>query len=333
MRSERLAINPLLFVSKPFGINMNRFFVVAVTFLLIATSQQTLAQSGNLKTWNDVVSEYSDTGTLGGVSIPLNSNLTTYNDTMMGDEWPSLIEVYTATWCTNCVMTQNTIDSLSIPEGESILKIHYHRFIAETQDPFGSQKTDDRWIDRYGTTSRLSNIYEYQNLAPSKIFDGERLHIGTTKTSESLEIDYQTSLDKGPSIEISDFSATFSWTNVSGVNEFSWNISTPSLSNKYSIEPMILIIEDEGYFPEGGNGEKYYHHILRDIIPLSSVDGNISFDYNIAYDGDDLTAVLVFDWYFDNAEEGLLGALPFPSAVIFVSLFIAIFFSRNENKQ
>jgi hypothetical protein len=170
-------------------------------------------------------------------------------------------------------------------------------------------------------------------LAPSKIFDGERLHIGTTKTSESLEIDYQTSLDKGPSIEISEFSATFSWTNVSGANEFSWNISTPSLSNKYSIEPMILIIEDEGYFPEGGNGEKYYHHILRDIIPLSSVDGNISFDYNIAYDGDDLTAVLVFDWYFDNAEEGLLGALPFPSAVIFISLFIAIFFSRNENKQ
>ena len=213
------------------------------------------------------------------------------------------------------------------------MKIHYHRFIAETQDPFGSQKTDDRWIDRYGTTSRLSNIYEYENLAPSKIFDGERLHIGTTKTSESLEIDYQTSLEKGPSIDVSNFSTTFSWTNISGVNEFSWNISTPSLSNKYTIEPMILIIEDEGYFPEGGNGEKYYNHILRDIISLSSVDGNISFDYNVAYDGDDLTAVLVFDWYFDNQEVGSLAALPFPNSIIFLSVLVAIFYSRNENEQ
>ena len=76
MHLEILAINPLLFVSKPFRINMNRFFVVAVTFLLLATSQQTAAQSENLKTWNDVISEYSDTGTLGGVSIPLDSNLT-----------------------------------------------------------------------------------------------------------------------------------------------------------------------------------------------------------------------------------------------------------------
>ena len=331
MRSKLLAINPLLFVCKPLRINMNRFFVVAVTFLLLATSQQTSAQSENLRTWNEVISEYSDTGTLGGVSIPLDSNITNNSNTMMGDEWPSLIEVYTATWCINCVTTQNIIDSLSIPEEESVMKIHYHRFFAETQDPFGSEKTDDRWIDRYGPASRVTSIYEYENIAPSKVFDGERLHTGTTKFSESLEIDYQTSLDKGPSIDISTLSATLSWTNSSGSNEFSWNISTPSLSDKYTIEPMIFIIEDEAYFPEGGNGEKYYHHILRDIIPLSSTDGNISVDFNMAYDGEDLTAVLVFDWNYDNPEDGLLSAIPFPSAVIFVSLFIAIFYPRNKN--
>ena len=93
---------------------------------------------------------------------------------------------------------------------------------------------------------------------------------------------------------------------------------------------MIFIIEDEGYFPEGGNGEKYYHHILRDIIPLSSVDGNISADFNLAYDGNDLSAVLVFDWNYDNPEEGLASAIPFPSAVVFVSLFVAIFYSREN---
>ena len=51
----------------------------------------------------------------------------------------------------------------------------------------------------------------------------------------------------------------------------------------------------------------------------------------MAYDGDDISAVLVFDWNYDNPDDGLLSALPFPSAVVFVSLFIAIFYSRNEN--
>ena len=330
MRSERLAINPLLFVPKPFGINMNRFFVVAVTFLLLETSQQTLAQSENVKTWNDVVSEYSDTGTLGGISVSLDENMSNDSNTMSGDEWPSLVEVYTATWCENCVTTQGIIDSLNLSEGKSMMKIHYHRFIAEVQDPFGSQITDDRWIERYGPTSRLTNSYGYENIAPSKVFDGERIHTGTTKSSDSLDFDYQTSFDKGSSIDVSTFSATLSWTKSSEINEFSWNISTPSLDSKYVIEPMIFIIEDEGYFPEGGNGEKYYHHILRDIIPLSSVDGNISAEFNNAYDGNDLSAVLVFDWNNNNPDDGLLGAIPFPSSVIFVSLFIAIFYSRDK---
>ncbi len=315
----------------PFGMDMKQLYVVIVSIFLMITSQQTLAQSENMKTWNDVVSEYSDTGTLGGVSLQLDGNLTNSSNTMMGEEWPSLIEVYTATWCTNCVTTQNFIDSLSVPDNESVMKIHYHRFIGETQDPFGSQETDDRWIERYGTTSRLNNVYEYENLAPSKIFDGERLHIGTTKTTESLQVDYQVSLDRGPSIDISGFSSTLSWTNISGINEFSWNISTPSLGDKYTIEPMIFIIEDQGYFPEGGNGEKYYRHILRDIIYLPSIDGVIFADFNGAYDGNDLTAVLVFDWNHDNPDQGFVGSLPFPSLMAFSSIFIAIFVPRNKN--
>ena len=252
------------------------------------------------------------------------------SNTMSGDEWPSLVEVYTATWCENCVTTQGIIDSLNLSEGKSMMKIHYHRFIAEVQDPFGSQITDDRWIERYGPTSRLTNSYGYENIAPSKVFDGERIHTGTTKSSDSLDFDYQTSFDKGSSIDVSTFSATLSWTKSSEINEFSWNISTPSLDSKYVIEPMIFIIEDEGYFPEGGNGEKYYHHILRDIIPLSSIDGNISVEFNNAYDGNDLSAVLVFDWNNNNPDDGLLGAIPFPSSAIFVSLFIAIFYSRDK---
>ena len=331
--SKQLTINHLLFVTEPFRNIMRSFFVTMIVFLLVLTPQQSLASSENIKTWNDVISNYSDTGTLGGISVPLDGDNSSDSNTMAGDEWPSLVEVYTATWCENCVTTQGIIDSLTLPEGKSMLKIHYHRFIAEVQDPFGSQTTDDRWIERYGPTSKLTNSYGYENIAPSKVFDGERIHTGTTKSSESLEFDYQNSFDKGSSLDVSEFSATLSWTNSSGNNEFSWNISTPSLNNKYIIEPMILIIEDVGYFPEGGNGEKYYHHILRDVIPLSTIDGNISIDFNDAYDGNDLTAVLIFDWNYDNSDDGIMSAVPFPSIVVFTSFFVALFYNRNDKSD
>lgn len=96
---------------------------------------------------------------------------------------------------------------------------------------------------------------------------------------------------------------------------------------------MILIIEDVGYFPEGGNGEKYYHHILRDVIPLSTIDGNISIDFNDAYDGNDLTAVLIFDWNYDNSDDGIMSAVPFPSIALFTSFFIALFYNRNDKSD
>ena len=49
-----------------------------------------------------------------------------------------------------------------------------------------------------------------------------------------------------------------------------------------------------GYFPEGGNGEEYYHHILRDVVDLSSQEGEISIDYNPAYDGDEFNSLPFF---------------------------------------
>ncbi|MDE0953128.1 MAG: hypothetical protein OR994_00475 [Candidatus Poseidoniales archaeon] len=307
---------------------MTRMRVVVVTLLLVIFAQQSFAESNGIKTWHNVISDSTDTGTLGGVSISLSGNVTSDSNTMMAEDWPQLIEVYTATWCTNCVQTESVTNSLIIPEGESIMQVHYHRFIAETQDPFGSQETDERWVERYGQTSLLSGSFE--RIAPSNVFDGERLHIGTSPKSDSLNTDYQMSSDASPSIEYSDFSATLNWFNESGFDTFSWNISTPSLSESYTISPKLFFIEEVGYFPEGGNGEDYYHHILRDVINLPSQEGELSTDYNSAYDGDDLSVVLVFDWHYNNYEEAL-GALPYPSATIFVSFFIAAFHSRKDN--
>ena len=63
--SKQLTINHLLFVTEPFRNIMRSFFVTMIVFLLVLTPQQSLASSENIKTWNDVISNYSDTGTLG----------------------------------------------------------------------------------------------------------------------------------------------------------------------------------------------------------------------------------------------------------------------------
>ncbi len=327
--------------------NFRRFIMTSmrtltVTLLLLFFAQQSFAESDEIETWHNVISDSTDTGTLGGVSISLSGNNTSFeSNEMMAEEWPQLIEVYTATWCLNCVQTEAVTNSLIIPDDESIMQVHYHRFIAETQDPFGSQATDDRWVERYGQTSQIAGSFE--RIAPSNVFDGERLHIGTSPQSDSLTTDYQisleagTSIDDSSSIELLDSFAKLSWSNESGENLFSWNISTPSLSEFYTISPMLFFVEEVGYFPEGGNGEEYYHHILRDVVELTSSGssfsntGQISIDHNSAYDGDDLSAVLVFDWHYNNDEDGAFDALPYPSAVIFVSFFAASLYSRKDN--
>ncbi len=302
---------------------------VVVVLLMLMITQQSFAESDGVKTWHNVVSNSTDTGTLGGVSISLSENVTSSTNTMSAEEWPHLVEVYTATWCLNCVQTEAVTSSLIIPDDESIMTIHYHRFITEPEDPFGSQKTDDRWIERYGKSSLLAGSFE--RIAPSNVFDGERLHVGTSYKSDNLTSDYQRSLDQPPSIDISDFSATLSWFNESGIDKFSWNISSPSISESYTISPKLFFIEDVGYFPEGANGEEYYHHILRDIVDLPSQEGELSTDYDLAYDGDDLSVVLVFDWHYNGDEEGMFAALPYPSAIVFASFFVAAFFSRRDN--
>ena len=57
---------------------------------------------------------------------------------------PIIAEDYTATWCENCVKAEHALDDIANESG-NILKMHYHRYIGETQDPFGSQESDEYW--------------------------------------------------------------------------------------------------------------------------------------------------------------------------------------------
>ena len=82
-----------------------------------------------------------DGGTIG---FTTHWNLSSNNDTRENhsynvDEMPILVEIYTATWCTNCVTTQGI---MSDAIGDSDVEmIHYHRHWFEPRDPFGSNST------------------------------------------------------------------------------------------------------------------------------------------------------------------------------------------------
>ena len=70
----------------------------------------------------------------------------------------------------------------------------------------------------------------------------------------------------------------------------------------------MMIVEDTAFFPEGSNGEEYYHRILRDVIPL----GNNSIEYILpqAWDDDDVSILIVLDWQESQSEETFLEVIP-----------------------
>ena len=137
-----------------------------------------------------------DGGTIG---FTTHWNLSSNNDTGENhsynvDEMPILVEIYTATWCTNCVTTQGI---MSDAIGDSDVEmIHYHRHWFEPRDPFGSNSTEERWTNTYGHAVTLNG--GAPRLAPTKVVDGERMHYGSRANSDSLMDDYTASLSKGP---------------------------------------------------------------------------------------------------------------------------------------
>ena len=90
---------------------------------------------------------------------------------------PNIVEVFTATWCENCVDSEEGL-MLAIDEADKqSIVLTYHRAIMETEDPFGVEKVENRWIDQYGDASL--NAVGVKSAAPSTVINGELLHAGS----------------------------------------------------------------------------------------------------------------------------------------------------------
>ena len=212
------------------------------------------------------------------------------------ESMPTIVEVYTATWCTNCVSTQNTLnDAIADSDAEII---HYHSYWYDTLDPFGNDSTEERWESKYGHASALR--YTPRD-APTKVVDGERFHWGKVPKSESLLDDYSASVSRGSTAPLSG-SITFTILQTQYSLMVGWNVSSISnhvTTGELSIEPWLLLVEESSYYPDGLNNLQNYEHVLLDAMLLESESekhGTSNVSLPKLWDGDDLKIIMLLDW-------------------------------------
>ena len=247
----------------------------------------------------------SNQGILGGYMIDLegvsnNSTVLSAGGDMTGIQ---VVEVYTATWCINCVDSEHALmDAL---ENESATVLVHHRNISETEDPFGTLEGDERWIELYGETSNEST--RMARAPPSVVFDGSRMKIGSTADGDSLESDYAEMFADKHEYRSWDIDSEFTWMGDNRSGTFAWKMdAVPESQGPTGLTwtHRLMVVEHSAYFPEGGNGLEYYEDVVRTVINLEATEqsdgtewgGEMALDLPIAWDGDDLSLVLVHEW-------------------------------------
>jgi len=218
----------------------------------------------------------------GGVYIDANNS---GNATIALSDLPAIVEDYTATWCTNCVKVEHALND--VEETNNMQQYHFHRFIGESEDPLGCQEGDDRWIERYD-----------QRLPPTVVFNGTIRQVGSVPAGDSLQDDYNVNLQNP--LSLGQGTSTLGW--VASTNDSSaiatWNLvmDTDTIPEGASVMSSIWVVEHLAYFPEGSNGEEYYHESVRAIIELGeSMSGSMEVTLPAAYDDDDLEVHLIHE--------------------------------------
>ena len=174
-------------------------------------------------------------------------------------------------------------------------------------------------------------IRDRPRLAPTKVVDGERMHYGSRANSDSLMDDYTASLSKGPN-GLLNGNITLNLHQVDDFISFDWDISSLAIATQeeYSLEPWILLIEEEAYFPDGSNGLETYEHVLLEALSLDSSknsSGVMEVPLPSLWDGDDLKVALLVDWLLDTSPSG--SPLPPPSIVYLLTSLIAMAYVRG----
>ena len=230
----------------------------------------------------------------GGQSFEANQS---GSSTVNFSEMPSIVEVYTATWCSNCVDVEHALDNIENETG--LQQYHTHRAINEVQDPLGTIEIDQRFHDRYGVRA-----------PPVVVFNGSVIKPGSVTDADSLESEF--TLLAQQSMEITGTS-TFTWNTTSNsTGTAAWSIEPQDLTfinqldgydSQSSLFAYAWIVEQSAFFEEGSNGLGDYPHVVRGIIELGEINmtsndlsGSANITLPTAYDGHDLSVHLIYQF-------------------------------------
>ena len=240
-------------------------------------------------------------GVLGGYSLDLSGNMTDGSAGGSMADAPSIAEVYTATWCINCVDAEHAL--MDVVENQDVTILTHHRFIGETEDPFGTQAGDDRWNEFYGEASNAS--VGMKRAPPTIVFHGNWMKVGSVADGESLEADYTAMLEQSDAgARNSDANSEFTWTGNNSSGVIVWSMDAAVFPDDLIWTHRLMIVEHSAYFPEGSNGLEHYEDVVREVVDLEAaiqdngikVGGSVELQLPAAWDGDDLSLVLIHEW-------------------------------------
>ena len=130
-------------------------------------------------------------------------------------EMAPIVEVYTATWCSNCVDVEHALENIENVTG--LQQYHIHRAINEAQDPLGSINVDQRFHDRYGVLA-----------PPVVVVNGSMIKLGSVTDEDSLESEFTDLIQLNP-------------LDIAGISSFTWNLTSNNTATAtWALEPQNL---------------------------------------------------------------------------------------------
>ena len=195
----------------------------------------------------------------------------------------SVVEVFTATWCENCVDVEHALED--VQAAGLLQQYHIHRSIGETQDPFGTDELDQRWKDKYGYDS-----------PPTVVLNGSMKKIGSVADDGTLVNEF-TNL-ANTDLELGNGTTAFSWTPTNtqtGTVVWDLDIEEQVLEG-HDLHVTVWWVEAHADFEEGTNGLSTYPHIVHAIVDLGdALNGSASLTVPEAHDGNDMEIHLIYE--------------------------------------
>ena len=204
----------------------------------------------------------------------------------------AVVEIYTATWCDNCVYVEHAIEE--VYANGLLTPYHFHSTLS---DPFGDEVLEQRFRDRY------VHLTDYSHSPPGSVFNGTVKKAGSVPDSNVHDNDHDNRVEEFTQLAQRDLglgegSTTFTWTPTterSGTIGWVLDIDDRMLENM-TLNVTAWVVESSAEYEEGSNGQGTYPHIVREIVSLGdTTEGSAVVNLPEPHDGDDLEIHLIYE--------------------------------------